>query len=340
VNRATVVIPNWNGMQHLQMCLEALRAQTFSDFETIVVDNASTDGSIDYLRNQWPEVRLIELSSNLGFPAAVNAGIRASSSEYVVLLNNDTRAEPTWLETLVRTMDDHPNFSFGSSKLLRLDTPSVIDSAGHYYSLWLGAGLNVGESDDAGRFAQRAWVFGTCAAASIYRRSLFADIGEFDEDFFFAHEDVEFDLRANVAGHRCLLVADAVVYHKRGGSHEVSSELDLMGIRNRLWLAGKNLPPLALSLWFGAKVVRIFWWLPARLLGLWNGGTDGPRPAADEARAPRLRVPDILRIAAQTGRTLPAKRRAAKPVRRISSLALLRVLRSTKSTPALDAQAR
>src|SRR5687767_4366622 len=104
-------------MAHLPMCLEALEHQTFRDFETIVVDNASTDGSDGYIENDWPEVRLVRLPGNLGFPAAVNAGVRASSAEFVVLLNNDTKAEPGWLERLVAGMDTHPEFTFGSSKL-------------------------------------------------------------------------------------------------------------------------------------------------------------------------------------------------------------------------------
>lgn len=330
--RATVVIPNWNGLAHLETCLSALHEQTFPDFETIVVDNASTDGSVDYVAANHPNVRTVVLDTNRGFPAAVNAGIAASvATDYVVLLNNDTRADPRWLELLVGAMDADRRFSFGSSKLLRYDRPEAIDSAGHWYSLWLGSALNVGELEDAARFTERSWVFGSCAAASIYRRSLFEDIGGFDEDFFFAHEDVEFDVRANVAGHRCLLVGDAVVHHKRGASTEYSAPFDLMGVRNRMWLAGKNLPPLALWMWIGGKMLRVFWWLPARLLRLWNGNT-APAPSAPaRAVAQRLRVRDIIATAAQTVRTLPGKRRETKAVRRTSSLELLRVLRATRT---------
>jgi GT2 family glycosyltransferase len=328
--KVTVVIPNYNGAHHLSECLSSLRQQTFSDFETIVVDNASTDGTVDLIKGEHPEVRLIELASNTGFAGAVNAGAMASEAEYVVFLNNDTRAEPTWLAALVRGMDENPSFSFGSSKLLRYDS-GLIDSAGHTYSLWLGAGANVGELEPAERYSERGWVFGTCAAASIYRSTLFDDIGVFDEDFFFAHEDVEFDLRANVAGHRCLLVADAIVHHKRGASTDYAAELDLMGVRNRMWLAAKNLPPLALSMWIGGKALRVFWWLPARVLRVWNGAQGPTASTPHRTTSSRLRVSDILTTFGQTVKTLPRKRREAKSLRRIGSRELLHILKETRS---------
>ena len=334
--RVSVVIPNFNGIEHLTECLGALRGQTFRNFETIVVDNASSDGSVELLAHDWREVRVEALSENRGFAGAVNAGARASSGEYIVFLNNDTRAEPTWLEALVGAMDDNPAYSFGSSKLLRYDTPGLIDSAGHTYSLWLGSGANVGELEPGETYSGRAWVFGTCAAASIYRRTLFDDIGLFDEDFFFAHEDVEFDVRANVAGHRCLLVGDAVVHHKRGASTDYSAPLDLMGVRNRMWLAAKNLPPGALSLWIGGKVLRVFWWLPARVLRLWNGAQGPTASTPNRTTSSRLSVKEILKTAATTARTLPRKRRETKPLRRIGSRELLRILKVTRSPQPLD----
>jgi GT2 family glycosyltransferase len=131
VRRVGVVIPNWNGLQHLPDCLEALAKQTYHDAEVIVADNGSTDGSLAYLAESWPEVTVVELGRNTGFSAACNAGIAASSGEYVVLLNNDTAAEPEWLERLVAAMDADPSSSWGSSKLVTFDDTEVVDSAGH-----------------------------------------------------------------------------------------------------------------------------------------------------------------------------------------------------------------
>ncbi len=336
--RVSIVIPNWNGMKHLEECLVALRDQTYRDFEVIVVDNASTDESISYLQTSWPDVRIIELPGNLGFPAAVNAGILGSSSPYVVLLNNDTRAMPTWLERLVGGMDARPEFTFGSSKLLRLHTPDKIDSVGHSYSIWLGAGDNVGEEQPNDRYDEPAWIFGACAAASIYRREIFDDIGVFDAEFFFTHEDVDFDLRANAAGHRGLLVADAIVYHKRGASYEISRELTLMGVRNRIWCAGKNLPPLALAVWIGGKALRVLWWVPARLAGFTPGREASRADTRFKAKGAWREV--TIWSAAAAGldalKRLPAKRRETKRARRVSSVALIRAMRATREPVPLD----
>jgi GT2 family glycosyltransferase len=276
----------------------------------------------------------VRLESNIGFPGAVNAGIAAASSEYIVLLNNDTRADAEWLGRLVAAMDDHPEFAFASSKLLRFDDPGIIDSAGHVYSVWLGAAENIGEGEPSSCFDEPAWIFGACAAASIYRRTLFDDIGVYDADFFFTHEDVEFDLRANVAGYRCLLVPDAVVYHKRGASYEVTPEIHLLGVRNRIWVAGKTMPPLVLFLWLSGKVLRVFWWIPARLLGRTPGrkNRDGtPRGSWD-----RVPIGVAVKSALDALRRVPAKRRSTARVRRLGSVALLRSIKATRTPRRLD----
>lgn len=330
----SIVIPNWNGLSHLPACMRALSEQTFTDFETIVVDNGSSDLSVEYLEREWPNVQVVRLGENRGFPAAVNAGFEKTTGDYIVLLNNDTEARPDWLHNLVSAMDAHPEFAFGSSKLLRADDPGVIDSAGHTYSLWLGAANNLGENGPAGAYEEPAWIFGACAAASIYRRSLVEDIGVYDADFFFTHEDIEFDLRANVAGYRCLLVPSAVVLHKRGASYEVSKELHLVGVRNRIWAAGKTLPPFALLLWVLAKAVRVVWWVPARVLGY----KPGRRKAASSAggdpptRAPwrEVGIADAARSAIAAARALPAKRRSVRHIRRTGTVQLLRILRATR----------
>jgi GT2 family glycosyltransferase len=331
VPRVSVVIPNWNGLEHLPECMQALADQSYRDFETIVVDNASTDDSVGYLRTTWPDARVIALDHNSGFPGAVDAGIRASGTEYVVLLNNDTKANADWLERLVDAMDAHREFSFASSKLLRYHTPDKIDSAGHTYDLWIGASFNLGEEEASTLYAQPAWIFGACAAASIYRRSLFDDIGDYDAEFFFTHEDVEFDLRANVAGHRCMLVPDAIVYHKRGASYDVTAELNLMGVRNRIWAAGKTLPPLALAIWIGGKAIRVLWWIPARLLGFVPGRKAATLKGVTASAWKDVRIRDAVRAAIAAVVALPAKRRSVRTIRRIGSLELLRRMRATKT---------
>lgn len=336
-HRISVIIPNWNGAAHLPECMDSLQAQTFPDFEVMVVDNGSTDDSVALIKERYPRVQVLALGRNTGFSGAVNAGIRATRGEYVVLLNNDTRAEPDWLENLVRAMDEVPDASMGASKMLRYEPPHDIDAAGDGYSLWHGAGINIGAGEPHDSYAERAWVFGACAGAAIYRRSLFEDIGLFDEDFFLVFEDIDFDLRAQVAGHRCLYVPDAVVYHKRGASTDNQSyAVKTRAWRNLIWVAGKNLPPGLLAVWaffFLLRVSRVFASaILYRLLGITrrdNGAradadTEEPRPAATWRQG-------VLKTyyfpALSDGlKRLPRKRRETRALRRRNSLRLAPVL--------------
>jgi GT2 family glycosyltransferase len=319
VTRVSVIIPSWNGEAHLRVCLDALSRQTFDGFETIVVDNGSDDGSVSYLRDWWPAVRLICLSENVGFPAAVNVGIRASTAEYVVLLNNDTRAEPEWLARLVAAMDENQRFSYGSSKLLRWQEPNLLDSAGHRYSVWRCAALNVGDGEPADAYSRPAPIFGASAAAAIYRRSLFEDIGLFDEDFFLVHEDVDFDLRANVAGHRCLFIHDAVVVHHRGGSFAVSPRIHLIGVRNRLWAVTTNLPiPLVVVAAVTSAVRALSLLVPIPLASR--------LALPDSTSWTGVGVRDLLRVVATAARAVPKKRAATRHLRRTGTLRVARLL--------------
>jgi len=278
----SIVIPNWNGAHHLPECLDSLAGQTWHDAEVIVVDNGSSDSSLALLESDYDHVQVIALESNCGFSSAVNAGIRQSQADLIVLLNNDTRADPDWLERMVIGMERFPQASFAACKMLHYDPPHRIDSAGDRYSILAGTGANRGLGEPAESCSENAWVFGACAGAAIYRRSLFEDIGLFDEDFFLVFEDVDLDLRAQVAGHRCLYIADAVVYHKRGASTDnADMEVISRSWRNTIWIAGKNLPPLLLMVWtmsFSVRTIRqllmsllsrdrrqdlVTWYLPA-----------------------------------------------------------------------------
>ena len=316
------MIPNWNGMAHLPACLDALSEQTFRDFETIIADNGSTDGSLEFLRAR-DDVTLVEIGRNSGFPGACDAGIAAASGEYVILLNNDTAAAPDWLEQLAGAMDSSPDYAWGSSKLVGFDDPAVCDSAGHTYSLWVGAAHNIGQGAPSSSFTSSGRIFGATAAASIYRRSLFEDIGVLDEEFFFIHEDTDFDLRANAAGYKCLFVADAIVRHKRGASYDVDPRIHLMGVRNRIWTT-RSMPPGVAALWFITKGLRAFRWIPARLSGRKTSARTEASAWSDVP--PR----DVVKATLSAIRSLPRKRREVASTRRLSSRQFLRVLSETK----------
>lgn len=242
--RVTVVIPNWNGERFLRLCLDSLRRQTFPDFETVVVDNGSSDGSLSLLKRDFPEVRALALGKNRGFSAAVNAGIGASGAELVALLNNDTEQDPGWLAALVRAADEHPEVGFFSSKLVDFHDRRLLDGAGDALRL-SGLPYRLGHGErDRGQFDTPSYVFSACGAAALYRRAMLDDIGLFDEDFVSYCEDGDLSFRAQLAGYHCLYVPDAVVYHvgsvSTGGKR--SATATRLGTRNSLSLLVKNLP--------------------------------------------------------------------------------------------------
>ena len=248
--RVAVVIPNWNTREFLGPCLRSLRGQTFRDFETILVDSASTDGSVEYIRENFPEVRTVALPENRGFSGAVNAGIEDSGAGLVVLLNNDTEQDPGWLAALVRAADRRPEAGLFASKLVDYGDRRRLDGAGDALRR-SGLPYRLGHGEvDRGQFESERFVFGACAAAALYRRSVFEDVGLFDEDFFAYCEDGDVSFRAQLAGHRCLYVPDSVVYHvgsvSTGGKR--SATATRLGTRNGLLLLVKNLPgPLVRS---------------------------------------------------------------------------------------------
>jgi GT2 family glycosyltransferase len=242
--RVTVVVPNWNGARFLEPCLTSLRGQTFTDFETVVVDNGSTDGSMDLLERDFPEVRVVPLGENRGFSGAVNAGIGASEAEFVALLNNDTEQDPGWLGALVRAAEDRPDAGLFASKLVDFHDRRLLDGAGDAIRLsGLPYRLGHGERDGA-RFGKPDYVFGACAAAALYRREMLGEIGLFDEDFVSYCEDADLSFRAQLAGHRCFYVPGAVVYHMGSASTggKRSATATRLGTRNSLGLLVKNVP--------------------------------------------------------------------------------------------------
>lgn len=276
--RVTVVVPNWNGEKFLALCLGSLREQTFRDFETLLVDNGSTDGSVDLAHRDFPEVKVIATGENRGFSAAVNLGIEASEAEFVVLLNNDTEQDPGWLEALVREADDHPEAGLLASKLVDFHDRRYLDGAGDALRLG-GLPYRLGHGErDRGRFDTPGYVFGACGAAALYRREMLDEVGLFDEDFFAYCEDGDLSFRAQLAGYKCFYVPDAVVYHigsaSTGGKRSVTATR--LGTRNSLSLLVKNLPlsaaPHVLPFFFFGQLARL---LSASLTGVRRAHLEG-----------------------------------------------------------------
>lgn len=237
----SVVIANYNGERHLRTCLDALRQQTFTDFEVIVADDASHDGSLALVERDYPEVRLVINRQNEGFASTCNTGAAASNGRFVVMLNNDTEPDPAWLEELVKVIVANPQAASVASKLMLFDDRKRLHTAGDAL-LADGTPRNLGawEVDD-GRYDSGAQVFSACGGAAVYRRDVWEALGGYDEDFWMYMEDVDFGFRARLAGYETVLAPEAIVYH-----HVSASGGDVLASyyvgRNSIWLIAKNMP--------------------------------------------------------------------------------------------------
>jgi GT2 family glycosyltransferase len=238
----SVVVVNWNRRELLRACLNSLANQVGPEFETIVVDNGSSDGSADLAEREF-RVRVIRNPENRGFCAANNQGIAAGRGEFVALLNNDAEAAPGWLAALERACCQAPDIGMAASKVLVWEDRCRIDKAGH---LMYPDGQNRGRGSgarDEGQFDRQEEVLWPDGCAALYRREMLRQIGGFDEDFFAYGDDAELGLRARIAGWRCVYTPQAVVWHHRGSTLGKDSAERLALIeRNRLLLALKLFP--------------------------------------------------------------------------------------------------
>jgi GT2 family glycosyltransferase len=241
----SVIIPTWNGLRFLPTCLNALRGQTYRDFEVIVVDDASTDESVAFVKDNYPEMRVIPLHPNGGFAHGVNAGIRAAHGDIVVLLNNDTEADPDWLAEIAQRFEMNPNTGIVACKLKLFDRRDYLHSAGDYYRVdGIPGNRGVWERDD-GQYDDARGVFGACGGAGAYRKSMLDEIGLFDEELVANLEDVDINWRARWAGYAIAYAPRAIVYHHvsaTGGGEYGSYYVG----RNFINVLAKNYPS---SLW-------------------------------------------------------------------------------------------
>jgi GT2 family glycosyltransferase len=240
----SVIVLNWNGRHLLEECLESVLSQTFRDFETIVVDNGSEDGSIDLLQGKWKgDIKLVILASNIGFAGGNNAGMREAKGKYVILLNNDTAVDPGWLSALRRAISRHPEAGMFTPKILNYYRRDEIDNTGHLiYPDGLARGHNRLEKND-GRFDKEREALYPSGCAGVYRKEMLDGIGLLDEMFFAYGEDVDLGLRARWAGWDCFYVPDAVVYHKYSATTGTySPQKAFLAERNRIWILFGNFP--------------------------------------------------------------------------------------------------
>ncbi len=266
---ASVVIPNWNGLVHLPACLEALRAQTYPHLEIIVVDNGSSDGSQDFITREYPEVRLLALDRNLGLTGGNNLGFGAAKGEILISLNNDTGAEPGFVESLVATLLDHPEAGMAAAKMRLFDRRDTLHSAGDCYGVD-GIPFNRGVwQRDEGQFDQPGWIFGGCGGAVAYRRAMLDQVGLFDESFFMYCEDVDLNWRSQLAGWKCWYTPEAVVYHKLSATGGGPIASYYTG-RNTVWVIAKNYPGTLLRKYW-TRILRAQWAVSYAAVRAWRG---------------------------------------------------------------------
>lgn len=253
-----VVIVNANAGEHLLRTLECLERQTVAPRRVLVVDNASSDGSMDGLEERFPWVEAIRLERNVGFAAANNLAVaRADDCEWIALLNPDAYAEPRWLAELLAAAHRRPDVTFFGSRLVRANAPDELDGTGDVLHVsGMAWRRDHGLAADAVDRPEEE-IFSPCAAAALYRRDVFLAVGGFDEHFFCYYEDSDLAFRLRLAGERCLYVPGAVVHHVGSATTGRMSDFTIYhSYRNQTWLYAKNMP-LALCVLYAWQHVLV-----------------------------------------------------------------------------------
>ena len=312
----SVIVVNLNRRDLVERCLESLWRQTFTDFEVVVVDNGSIDGSKEFLDSiKNDRLRLVALPANKGFAGGCNAGIVQAQGRFIATLNNDAEADERWLEELVREMESDDSVGMCASKILFHGNRKRIDKVGHLiYPDGLNHGRGSGEVDH-GQFDKREEVLFPDAAAALYRHDMLDIIGLFDEAFFAYGDDADLGLRGRLAGWTCMYVPAAIVYHVHSATAGEFSALKAFLIeRNRIWVAVKVFP---LPLLLVSPLFTLFRFAFHAYGALFLVGSSG-QYAADGSRS-RL-VLMILRAYWSGLKRLPEMWQSRRKVRRFARL--------------------
>lgn len=284
----SVIIPNYNGLKYLKNCLNSLEKVKSNNLNIIIIDNGSDDDSLEFLSGKWKskfrsttnskstsrsksdssdedkipsniKYKIIYNKENIGFANAVNQGIKASSTEYVFLLNNDTEIEENTIKNLIKTIEKDENIFSVSSKMIQYNDLDLIDDAGDEYTI-LGWTKKVGEGKPSNLYTEEREIFSSCAGAALYKKSLFEKIGYFDGNFFAYMEDVDIAYRANIEGYKNIYCPEAIVYHVGSGSSGSRyNEFKIkLAARNNIWVILKNMPIIQIILNIGFLALGFF----------------------------------------------------------------------------------
>ncbi|KYH30672.1 putative glycosyltransferase EpsJ [Clostridium tepidiprofundi DSM 19306] len=297
--KSSIIIPNYNGEKYIKECIDSLYTQTFKDFEIIIVDNASIDNSCSIIESSYPEIKLIKNNENYGFSTAVNQGIKSAEGQFVVLLNNDTVVDEYWLENLVNCIDKDDKIFSVCSKMIRYNEKDKIDDAGDEYCI-LGWAYKRGDGRPVYNYNKNKLVFSSCAGAAIYRKSVFKEIGYFDENFFAYLEDVDISYRAKIHGYKNKFCSKAKVYHigsATTGSKYNSFKVKLAS-RNNIYLVYKNMPIVQLIINFPflliGYVIKLLFFIFKGYGKIYLGGTKEAFKSLKMINKTKFRVKNVI----------------------------------------------
>lgn len=240
----SIVVINYNGKQHLKVCLDSLLRTDYPNFEIILVDNASTDGSVEWVTKNYPQIRIVSNKVNLGFSGGCNTGIRNARGKYVAILNNDVEVDKNWLKPLVDILERDTKIGAADSKYLNFYERNKFDfsaAAGRYLDYFGNVYSRGHGENDEGTYNNLCRIF---VALTIFRKEVIFKVGLFDEDFFCGYEDVDLSWRINLIGYKIYYVPNSVIYHKSGATTKLNKilrpEFYIRDKKNRLVSLIKN----------------------------------------------------------------------------------------------------
>jgi GT2 family glycosyltransferase len=304
----SVIILNWNGKEYLYSCIQSVKRQTYLNIETILVDNASADDSVEYIKKFFSDLRLIINPENIGYGGGNNRGIREAKGRYIFILNSDTEIEKDCLELLWECVETDQKIGVTTPKILLYDRRDTIDAAG--LTIYPdGLSIGRGRLEPQEKYNQIEEVFAGSGCASLFRKEMLEEIGLFDEDFFAYAEDTDLGWRARLAGWKAYYEPEAIVYHhhsKKFGTY--SSTKAFLVERNRIWVAWKNFPPPVLCLWPFYTLLRYFYQGIGALIQRGASGRFGQESSS------LLLIPILIKAYLSGLRGLPAILRKRKEV--------------------------
>lgn len=258
--KVTVIIPNWNGRLLLKDCLSSILHQSYKKYEVLLVDNGSTDGSLEYVSKYFKKVKIVRLNKNYGFSAAINRGVESCASRYVLFLNNDTKVHKEFIGNLVKALRGKVKIAAVGGKMLSFFNRKLIDGVGICLNE-VGQAKSIGYGDkDSGQFAKAMEVFGVTAGAGLFDRIIFKKLGGFDESFFMYSEEVDFSLRARFSGYKFLYCPKAIVFHKhKTTAKKFPQHVEYWQFRNMYQTIIKDFPTdFLLKKWRLTKIILVY----------------------------------------------------------------------------------